>query len=215
MVLKRFLGLDGPRPVAAGASNDASGGAVMPPDGGSTQPSGPVARPAAPSATDTATIRRIVAAIETLPAEERKYVAGFAYVLGRVAHADLTVSDEERQVMERLVIETSGLPEDQAVLVVQIARSQNELYGGTEDYLVTREFFEHSTEEQRLALLRSCFALGAAGAISAEESTELNVIAKELGINDSVLNAVRGEFTDQFTAIQRMRGTRTPPAPEA
>ncbi len=103
-------------------------------------------------------------------------------------------------------MEVGGLPEPQAVLVVQIARSQNELYGGTEDYLVTREFQKSSNEEQRLSLLRCAFTVGAAeGSITAEESAELNQIAKELDLSDEQLTAVRGEFTDQYAAIQQMR----------
>lgn len=181
MALRRFLGLRDDQPAE-------------------------VARPAPPSDADTATVRRIVSAIEALPEDDRRYVAGFAYILGRTAHADLHVSDEERELMERTVRDVGGLPEAQAVLVVQIARSQNELYGGTEDYLVTRQFADSATEEQRLALLRTCFSIGAAGdSISAEESAELNQIAKELGLTDEQLNSVRGEFTDRFEAVQRMR----------
>jgi uncharacterized tellurite resistance protein B-like protein len=162
-------------------------------------------------------VRRIVAAIEALPEAQRRFVAGFAYVLGRTAHADLLVSDDEIALMERTVMDVGGLPEPQAVLVVQIARSQNELYGGTEDYLVTREFRQNSTEEQRLSLLRCAFAVGAAeGAITAEESAELNQIAKELDLSDEQLTAVRGEFTEQFAAIQQMRETTgLKPKPDA
>lgn len=144
--------------------------------------------------------------MEALPEAQRRFVAGFAYILGRTAHADLLVSDEEIALMERTVMDVGDLPEPQAVLVVQIARSQNELYGGTEDYLVTREFRQNSDESQRLSLLRCAFAVGAAeGSITAEESAELNQIAKELDLSDEQLTAVRGEFTDQFAAIQQMR----------
>ncbi len=193
MVLRRFLGLRDEREPAP-----------RPPVGA-----------AAP--TDTATVRRIVAAMEALPEAQRRFVAGFAYILGRTAHADLLVSDDEIAVMERTVMDVGGLPEPQAVLVVQIARSQNELYGGTEDYLVTREFGQNSSEEQRLSLLRCAFAVGAAeGSITAEESAELNQIAKELDLSDEQLTAVRGEFTEQFAAIQQMRETTgLKPKPDA
>jgi len=193
MVLRRFLGLRDDRSRDAG-------------DPSSTSPSGRVPRPAAPADADTTTVRRIVSAMEALPEDQRRYVAAFAYILGRAAHADLRTTDEERALMERTVWELGGIPEAQAVLVVEIARSQNELYGGTEDYLVTRQFRESTSEDQRLALLRCCFAIGAAeGSISAEESAELNQIAKELDLGDEQLNAIRAEFTDRFEAVQRMR----------
>jgi uncharacterized tellurite resistance protein B-like protein len=186
MVLRRFLGLGDERSSGPG------------------QPA--PAQPAPDARADTATIRRIVSALEALPEEERRYVAGFAYVLGRAAHADLLVSDEERSLMERTVRDVGRLPEAEAVLVAEIARSQNELYGATEDYLVTRHFKEHSTLDQRLDLLRCAFEIGAVeGNISAEESAELNQIAKELDVSDEQLNAIRGEFHERFEAIQRMR----------
>lgn len=201
MVLRRFLGGAAERggaQASAGAAPGASGPGT--------------------SDADTATIRRIVTAIEALPAEQRRYIAGFAYVLGRAAHADLRISDEERKMMEETVWKIGGLSEAQAVLVVEIALRQNELYGGTEDYLVTRDFTEGTSDEQRLSLLRCAFAIGAVeGAISAEESAELNQIGKELGITSERINAVRGEFTDQFEAVQRMRrltGTGGEPMPE-
>jgi tellurite resistance protein len=51
--------------------------------------------------TETATVRRIVDALERQePGAAR--IARFAYVLGRVAHADHEVSADETRVMERL-----------------------------------------------------------------------------------------------------------------
>jgi hypothetical protein len=59
--------------------------------------------------------------------------------------------------------------------------------------------------------------VGAAeGSITAEESAELNQIAKELDLSDEQLTAVRGEFTEQFAAIQQMRETTgLKPKPDA
>ena len=186
MVLRRFLGL---------ASPDRSGTTAATRQG---------------PASETATVRRIVAELEALPAEERRYLAGFAYILSRAAHADLAMSPDERREMERIVMEIGGLPEAEAVLAVEIARSQNELYGGTDDYLVTRDFRAATTEEQRLQLLRCCFAVGAAdSSISAEENAELSQIATELGFTRDELNVVRNDYRDQLAAIQAMRRRST------
>lgn len=158
---------------------------------------------------DTVTIRRIASQLGELPLEQRRSIAGFAYILSRAAHADLDISPEEVAFMERIVRETTGLPEAQAVLVVEIARSQAELMGATEDYLVTREFAQHATEEQRQQLLRLAFGVGAADdTITAEEVAELNQIGKELGFTAAEVDAVRLEFRDQLSAIQAMRAAR-------
>ena len=40
---------------------------------------------------ETETVQRIAAQLERLPAEQAKHLASFAYVLARLAHADLEV----------------------------------------------------------------------------------------------------------------------------
>src|SRR5687767_4760411 len=115
--------------------------------------------PTAGAGAETATIRRIVAELEALPAERRRYLAGLAYVLGRAPHAGLDMSAAERSLIEQVVAEIGGLPQPQAVLVVEIARHQAQMYGGTEDYVVTREFAASSTDEQRIHAVEACFAV--------------------------------------------------------
>lgn len=156
---------------------------------------------------ETATVRRIVAELEALDADQRRYLAGFAYVLSRAAHADLHISDEESALIEQVVMEIGKLPRPQALLVVEIAKHQTQLYGATEDYLVTREFAKRASEEQRLALLEACFAVVAADhPISAEEYAELTQIARELDLSREQLNVIRREYREHLAAIQRMRG---------
>ena len=163
------------------------------------------ARPAATS-TETVTVRRIVERLESLPRDQAHYLAGFAYVMSRAAQADLDISDAETAAMERFVVELGHIDEAQAVLVVQMAKLQARHHGATEDFLVTREFARHATREQRLDLLRCCFAVGAADEmITADESGVVHQIARELGIDRDDLNAVRAEFHENLSAIQAMR----------
>jgi uncharacterized tellurite resistance protein B-like protein len=160
----------------------------------------------APNAAETATVRRIVARLEALPQAEARYLAAFAYVMSRAANADLDISDTETAAMERHVVELGGLDEAQAVVVVQMAKLQARLHGATEDFLVTREFGRIATEEQKLALLRCCFAVGAADeTISADEASVVNEIARELDLSREQLNAVRAEFVERLSAIQALR----------
>ena len=96
------------------------------------------------SSGQTETVRKIVERLEAMDSEKARYIAAFAYILGRVAHADLDISPVETRSMEEIVQKLGHLPEDQAVLVVQIAKSQHRLFGGTENFLVTREFAQLS-----------------------------------------------------------------------
>jgi uncharacterized tellurite resistance protein B-like protein len=163
--------------------------------------------PAAPdSAAETATARRIVARLEALPPAEARFLACFAYVMSRAANADFDISADETALMERFSVEYGGLDTAQAVLVVEMAKLQARAHGGTEDFVVTREFRSISTPAQRLALLRCCFAIGAAdSSISAEEASTINEIARELDLEIADVNLVRSEFHDQLSAVQALR----------
>ena len=81
---------------------------------------------------DSDTVRRIAAQLERLDPDEAKYLAGFSYVLARIADADLDFDASEVAEMERIVATIAHLSESEAALVVQIARSQTQLLGGTE-----------------------------------------------------------------------------------
>jgi uncharacterized tellurite resistance protein B-like protein len=183
MVMRRLLGLRGDAPTS-----DVRRGA------------------GSPAEPETETVRRIARELGELEPERRRFLAGFAYVLGRAAHADLHVGADETSLMERIVTEIGELPEAQAVLVVEIAKHQAELYGGTEDYLVTREFAARASEEQRHAVVKAAFAVVAADhEITSVEYAELTAIATELGLNRAELNVIRNEYKDQLSAIQHMR----------
>lgn len=183
--------------------------------GGHHEPDRPVDAPAPtpqavePAVRDTESVRRISAELEALPMEQRRYVAGFAYVLARVAHADLEVSDVELGYMEQAVVQVGHLSQAQAVLVVEMARNMNELYGATDDYVVTRDFSTMASREQREDLLRTAFAVGAADdSITAAEVAELNEVGKELGFRSDEVDSLRNEFRDQLSSIQAMRAAR-------
>ena len=177
--------------------------------GSNKQPAQPETSSAATNKSDTESIRRIAGELDALPVEERRYIAGFAYVLARAAHADLDISRAEMDFMEKAVIDVGRVRSAQAVLVVEMARNMAELYGATDDYVVTRAFAENSTREQRENLLRTAFAVGAADdTITAAESAELNQIGKELGFRSDEVDSIRDEFRDKLAAIQAMRRAR-------
>jgi len=165
-----------------------------------------------PSATkaETETVRKIADALDHIEPDRAKFIAGFAYLLGRVARADLHISADETRGMERLVMERAGLPEEQAIMVVQMAKTQNVLFGSTENYLVAREFGEITTREQKLALLECLFAVSAAdGSISVVEDNEINQMAAELKLEHDEIVAARSRFRD-FLAVLK-KPSQSPP----
>ena len=166
----------------------------------------PASAPGASATGDTETIRRIVAKLDAMAPDRARFLAGFAYILARAAHADLDISPEETAVMEAAVRDLGELDEAQAVLVVQMAKLQSRAKFGTEDYLVTREFAGFATDDQKLAVIRAAFAVGAADdEISSDEAQTINQIAYELGIDRPTLNQLREAYVDQFSAIRAAR----------
>ncbi len=141
---------------------------------------------------DYGPLRQTLDALDHLEPARAKYLASFAYLLGRIAHADRHVSPEETQLMESLVIEHGQLSADQAAVVVHLAKTNNLLFGGTADFLVAREFSELATYEQKLSLMRCLFALAAGDdSISTAEEGELHRVANELKIDRPDLVALR------------------------
>jgi uncharacterized tellurite resistance protein B-like protein len=141
---------------------------------------------------DLAPLRETLNALDQFEPDRARYLAAFAYLLGRVAHADRQVSAEETAAMEAAVREHGQLAQDQAMVVVQLAKTSNLLFGGTADFLVAREFSSVATYEQKLALMRCLFAVSATDeAISTVEEGEIHRVANELRIDRRDLIAIR------------------------
>jgi uncharacterized tellurite resistance protein B-like protein len=137
-------------------------------------------------------VRTIIDALDTLEPDRARYLAAFAYILSRVAHVDQHVSEHETAAIEQIVGQEGRLPEPQAKLVVDIAKAQSVLFGGVEDFLVTREFSSRATHDEKLSLLHCLFAVSSADeTIAAIEDNEIRRISRELHIEHADYIAVR------------------------
>jgi uncharacterized tellurite resistance protein B-like protein len=167
-------------------------------------------RAAKDSRGDTDAVRKIAAALEALPPSRARYVASFAHLLSRVANADREISDDETREMERIVRSVAGLPEAQAVLVVHMAKARNVLFGGTDNFLVTREFNAIATRDQKTALLHCLFAVSAADrSISTLEDGTIRQIANELLLDHADYIAVKSAYREHLAALRK---TPEPPS---
>jgi uncharacterized tellurite resistance protein B-like protein len=152
---------------------------------------------------ESESVRRIAADLESLPPDKAHYLACFAFVLARVAHADLRIEAEEIEAMRRATASLAALSDHEAELVVEIALSQTKELGGSENYLVTREFRKVSTPEQRMALVECLYAISASdGTISTTESAEVLLIANELGLSRRDANALRAGWKEHLAEFQ-------------
>ena len=138
--------------------------------------------------------------------ERARYLASFAFILSRVANADLDISEPETHEMERQVMAWGNLPEEQAILVVQIAKHQSRLFGGTENFSVTKLYKELTQPAQREALLHCLFAVSAADdSVSVVEENEIWKIATELGITHSEYVAIRTAYRDKREVLRKLQ----------
>jgi uncharacterized tellurite resistance protein B-like protein len=158
-------------------------------------------------------MRSVVARLERLPPERARYLALFAYVLGRVANADLEITEAETHAMEREIRALGGLEEAEAVLVVEIAKGQHRLFGSTDSYPITREFARTATREQKLQLLECLYAVSAADTtVSGTEESEIRRIVNELDLSHEEFIATRSAFREH---IALLRDARRGDAPRA
>jgi uncharacterized tellurite resistance protein B-like protein len=152
-------------------------------------------------ASQSEALKTLARHIDTLPAEKAIYVAAIAYLLARVAHADLDVDADEKEKIASTLVASGGLSRHEAELVAKLAEEQTTLLGGTEDYLVGREINRLADRKQKIALLKNLFAVAAAsGGISSVESKELRQIASELKLEREDYVQLRVTFKNALAA---------------
>jgi uncharacterized tellurite resistance protein B-like protein len=156
------------------------------------------------SSVETDAVRGIIDALDRMEEERARFIASFGYILGRVANSDQNITPEETQVMERILVAEGDLSAEQASVVVKMAKMRNELFGGTDNFLVTREFRQLATHEQKLALLDCLFAVSAASDdISMVENSHIRQIASELGLEHRDFIEVRLSWKDRLSVLKR------------
>ena len=106
-------------------------------------------------------------------------------------------------VASGIVIEHGGLPEEQAIIVVQMAKTQSLLFGGTENFSVTQEFNKLAERTQKMALLDCMFAVSAADHdISGAEDKVIRQVADELLLEHSDFIEVRTRYRDHLSVLK-------------
>lgn len=145
--------------------------------------------------------------LDELEPERAGFFAAFAYLLARVAGADLRVQDEEISSMERALQQTAGISAEEARIALEISRVQMTELGGTHNFLVARAFRERSEPAERLSLLRCLYTVAAAdGVITGDEAAEITNIAEEIGLNRTDVTALRSEFKDKLAEFRKLPG---------
>lgn len=158
-------------------------------------------------ATPSLGLAAIEAELEGLPPDRARFIAAFAYLLARVADADLEVADRERDAMARVLEHHAGLEERDARMVAELAILQAEEIDGSTHNIVSRRFREMSDHKERIQLVDGLFAVAAADdVVSVEEGNEVFRVAEELGLERLEVVAVRARYRDKLAEFKKLRG---------
>jgi uncharacterized tellurite resistance protein B-like protein len=146
--------------------------------------------------------------IETIvgdrPIDEIKLIAGYAGLLGRVAYADMEITDEEIARTRRILVEVLGLAEDEVEAIVQILLRHRVQLLTVEDHLYTRLVNDVADRPHKLKLLRALYEVGAAdGAVREREEQEIRVISKSLLLSHGDFVAARREFREHLSVLRK------------
>ena len=149
-------------------------------------------------------LEEIEQALASLGPERARYLACFAYILTRPARADHQITDAEATLMRRIIVERAAISDVEAETIVTVARDAALRSGGTEDYLVTREFERIASRDEKLQLLDALFEISAADAsILTVEDNEVRRVASELKLEHADYIAVRRKHLEHMEVFRR------------
>ena len=149
-------------------------------------------------------LEEIESVLAGLGTDRARHLACFAYILTRPARADHQVTDSEAAQMQRIVIEHAGVTEEQAAAIVRVAREAARQSGGTEDFLITREFERTANRDEKLFLLDCLFTIGAADAsILTVEDNEIRRVASELKLDHADYISVRRRHLEHLEVLRK------------
>jgi len=149
-------------------------------------------------------LQEIEEALASLGPERARYLACFAYILMRPARADHQVTDAEAARMRHIVAERTSVTDPQAETIVRVARDAARQSGGTEDYLITREFERLASRDEKLQLLDALFAVSAADeSILTVEDNEVRRVASELKLEHGDYIATRQRHLAHLEVFRR------------
>lgn len=140
-------------------------------------------------------LTEMVATLEAMSPEAARLAAAFAYLLARVAGADLRTDETEKNSMAERLAEFGEMDAEQAAVLAETAIRASTSHGATDDHLVARAFRDMTEPAERLRLLRCLYAVAAADeTITTVEDNEIFEIATAIGVSRQDVVALRSEW---------------------
>jgi uncharacterized tellurite resistance protein B-like protein len=143
--------------------------------------------------------------LDSLPPEQARFIAAFAYLLARVAGVDLRTDEVERVEITRRLEDFAGIDTRQAEILAKSAVHMAELHSSSDDHLVARAFRDMTQHPERIRLLRCLYAVAAADEIiSTQEDNEIFEVARAIGVARTDVVALRSEFRQYLGTMKAL-----------
>ena len=161
---------------------------------------------ARPPADSTDSVRAIVGHLAGVDPGAARYAAAFVFVVCRATRLSWPAEGPDPAAMAALLRARADVTADQALRAIEVAVYQARLVGATDDFLVTREFRQISTVEQRLDLVECLFTVCATGgSMSAREEAQIRQICSELGFAHHHYIAMRTSWMRERDGARQSR----------
>jgi uncharacterized tellurite resistance protein B-like protein len=135
--------------------------------------------------------------------EEMKLITGYAGLLGKIAYADMELSDVEIEEIKQILSDKLALMPDQMSPIFELFEKFRVQLFSLEGHLYARMINEIYDKEQKFKLLDALFAVAAADkSICAEEDAVLWTIAKELRFSHKEFVSVRGRYKEHLDVLK-------------
>jgi uncharacterized tellurite resistance protein B-like protein len=136
----------------------------------------------------SAVVRHAVRSLNRLDPETAEFLAALSFVLIRVARADGRVCCDERDRMEKILVEHAKIPPEHAVLVTEIACHRAQLADCGSAYGISRNLRSRLDTSRRESIVSLLAAVARAdGRFTRLEHREIAQIAGELGFHSHEL----------------------------
>ena len=154
---------------------------------------------------EPASLVELGAMLESMEPAEGRLAAAFAYLLARVAGADLRTEASERAAIADRLTAFGHVEAETASVLAEAAVRAADAHGATDDHLVARAFHNMTDHAERIRLLRCLYAVAAADdTITTLEDNEIFEIATAIGVGRSDVIAVRSEWKQYLGTLRAL-----------
>ncbi|MCK5708635.1 MAG: TerB family tellurite resistance protein [Candidatus Aureabacteria bacterium] len=116
-----------------------------------------------------------------IPESKIKKLCLTAGLMARIAWVDKDITDDEKKIINKILIDHYKLSDEEALLITQISLSN--VIIGLDYYRLTRSFYEVTTVEERILFLEILFLVAAADEVSYDETEEIRKISNALKLS--------------------------------